>query len=161
MSITKLKMRKIEETLKDFKCLLPRFNEVKNDRILLKDFCSRNRNPIWDLTDIKYFKTGLKSEKLIQSGEKGKDDHYIQRSLCMEIIFRKLSEKPDMRVEDFIELLRMYSSTVQLTKDEHKTVTIQTRNTDMMNYMVYHKVGIKVDGLMDIINSPPAFGYGQ
>jgi hypothetical protein len=89
MKITKLKLRRIEETLKDFKCLLPRFNEVKNDRILLKDFCSRNRNPIWDLTNIKYFKTGLKSERLIESGEKGKDEHYIQRSLCMEIIFRK------------------------------------------------------------------------
>lgn len=157
MSITKLKMRKIEETLKDFKCLLPRFNEVKNNRVLLKDFCSRNRNPIWDLTDIKFFKTGLKSEKLIQSGEKGKDDHYIQRSLCMKIIFGKLSEKPDMSVEEFIGLLKIYSSTVQLTKDEHKTVTIQTRYTDMMNYMVYHKVGIKVNGLMDVIISPPAF----
>lgn len=157
MKITKLKMRKIEETLKDFKCLLPRFDEVKNDRILLKEFCSRNRNPIWDLTNIKFFKTGLKSEKLIQSDEKGKDDHYIQRSLCMEIIFRKLSEKPDMGVEDFIELLRVYSSTVLLTKDEHKAVTIKTRNTDMMNYMVYHNVGIEVKGLMDFINSSPAF----
>lgn len=155
--ITKLKMRRIEGTLKDFKCLLPRFNEVKNDRILLKEFCSRNRNPIWDLTNIKYFKTGLKSERLIEDGGKGKDEHYIQRSLCMEIIFRKLNENPDMTVEGFIDLLRMYSSTVQLTEKEHKEITVYTRNTDVMNYMVYHKVGIKVDGLMDIINSTPAF----
>lgn len=157
MKITKLKMRKIEETLKDFKCLLPRFNEVKNDRILLKEFCSRNRNPIWDLTNIKYFKTGLKSERLIEDGGKGKDEHYIQRSLCMEIIFRKLNENPDMTVEGFIDLLRMYSSTVQLTEKEHKEITIYTRNTEVMNYMVYHKVGIKVNGLMDIINSTPRF----
>jgi len=157
MKITKLKLRKIEETLKDFKCLLPRFNEVKNDRILLKEFCSRNRNPIWDLTNIKYFKTGLKSERLIESGEKGKDEHYIQRSLCMEIIFRKLNENPDMSVERFISLLRMYSSTVQLTQKEHKEITLFTRNTEIMNYMVYHKVGIKVDGLVEIINSTPRF----
>jgi hypothetical protein len=157
MKITKLKLRKIEETLKDFKCLLPRFNEVKNDRILLKEFCSRNRNPIWDLTNIKYFKTGLKSERLIESGEKGKDEHYIQRSLCMEIIFRKLNENPDMNVERFISLLRMYSSTVQLTQKEHKEITLFTRNTEIMNYMVYHKVGIKVDGLVEIINSTPRF----
>jgi hypothetical protein len=157
MKITKLKMRRIEETLKDFKCLIPRFNEVKNDRILLKEFCSRNRNPIWDLTNIKYFKTGLKSEGLIQSGGKGKDEHYIQRSLCMEIIFRKISENPDMSVEGFIDLLRMYSSTVQLTEKEHKDITIYTRNTEIMNYMVYDKVGIKVNGLMDIINSTPRF----
>ena len=49
MKITKLKMLKIGETLKDFKCLLPRFDEVKNDRVLLREFCMRNRNPIWDL----------------------------------------------------------------------------------------------------------------
>ncbi len=157
MKISKLKMFKIEETLKDFKCLIPRFNEVKNDKILLRDFCSRNRNPIWDLTNINYFKTGLKSESLIESGEKGKDEHYIQRSLAMEIIFRKLSENPDMNVEGFIDLLRMYSSTVQLTKKEHKDITIYTRNTKIMNYMVYDKVGIKVNGLMDIINPTPRF----
>jgi len=157
MKITKLKLFKIEETLKDFKCLLPRFEEVKNDRILLKEFCKRNRNPIWDLTNIKYFKTGLKSESLLQSNEKGKDEHYIQRSLCMEIIFRRLSENPDMSVEEFINLLRMYSSTVQLTQKEHKEITLYTRNTEIMNYMVYHKVGIKVEGLAEIINSTPRF----
>jgi hypothetical protein len=152
MGITKLKMMKIGETLKDFKCLIPRFNEVKNNRVLLKEFCSRNRNPIWDLTDINYFKTGLKSDGLIESGGKGKDDHYIQRSMCMEIIFRKLDENPDMSVEGFIDLLRVYSSTVQLTEKEHKDVTLYTRNTDLLNYMVYDKVGINVRGLQEIIN---------
>jgi len=157
MKITKLKLRKIEGTLKDFKCLLPRFDEVKNDRVSLREFCLRNRNPIWDLTNIKYFKTGLKSQKLIESGEKGKDEHYIQRSLCMEIIFKKLSENPDMSVEEFIDLLRMYSSTVELTYKEHKLITLYTRNTEIMNYMAYKKVGIKVKGLTDIINSTPRF----
>lgn len=155
--ITKLKMLKISETLKDFKCLIPRFNEVKGDKVLLKNFCSRNRNPIWDLTDIKYFKTGLKSEGLIQSGGKGVDDHYIQRSLCMEIIFIKLSENPDMDVNGFIELLRMYSSTILLTDKEHKDVTSYTKNTEIMNYVAYEKVGIKVNGLMEIIESIPSF----
>lgn len=155
--ITKLKMLKISETLKDFKCLIPRFNEVKGDKVLLKNFCSRNRNPIWDLTDIKYFKTGLKSEGLIQSGGKGVDDHYIQRSLCMEIIFMKLSENPDMDVNGFIELLRMYSSTILLTDKEHKDVTSYTKNTEIMNYVAYEKVGIKVNGLMEIIESIPSF----
>lgn len=157
MKISKLKMLKIGETLKDFKCLIPRFNEVKNDRVLLKEFCSRNRNPIWDLTNIKYFKTGLKSVGLIEDGGKGKDEHYIQRSLCMEIIFRKISENPDITIEGFIDLLKMYSSTVGLTQEEHKRITLYTRNTEVMNYMVYDKVGIKVNGLMDIINSTPRF----
>ena len=75
----------------------------------------------------------------------------------MEIIFRKLSENPDMSVEGFIDLLRMYSSTVQLTEKEHKEITLYTRNTEIMNYMVYDKVGIQVKGLMDIINLTPRF----
>jgi|688.fasta_scaffold394517_2 hypothetical protein len=157
MKISPLKLRKIEETLKDFKCLVVRFNEVRNDRVLLREFCSRNRNPIWDLTNIKYFKTGLKSDGLIQSGGKGVDDHYIQRSLCMEIIFGKLSENPDMSVEGFIELLRKYSSTILLTEKEHRDVTLYTRNNEEVNYMVYDKVGIKVGGLKDIIDSTPIF----
>jgi len=157
MKITKLKLLKIGETLKDFKCLIPRFNEVKDDKELLREFCSRNRNPIWDLTNIKYFKTGLKSEGLIKSGEIGKDDHYIQRSLCMEIIFKELNDNPDMNVDEFIELLRKYSSTVQLTEEEHKKITLYTRNTDIMNYMAYGDVGITVKGLKEIINSTPTF----
>ena len=157
MKISKLKLLKIGETLKDFKCLIPRFNEVKDDKELLREFCSRNRNPIWDLTNIKYFKTGLKSDRLIESGEIGKDDHYIQRSLCMEIIFRKFSDNPDMSVEGFIDLLRTYSSTIQLTKEEHKRITLHTKNTYVMNYLVYDEVGIKVKGLNDIIDSSPRF----
>lgn len=150
-------MLKIGETLKDFKCLVLRFNEVKHDKVLLKEFCSRNRNPIWDLTNINYFKTGLKSEGLIRDGGKGVDDHYIQRSLCMEIIFGKLNENPDMSVEGFIELLRKYSSTILLTEKEHKDVTIYTRNSGVMNYMVYDEIGIKIKGLSEIIDSIPHF----
>ena len=155
MSLTKLKEHQIEETLKDFKCLLPRYNEVKGDRRKLKMFCSRNRNPIWDLTNIKYFKTGLKSQALMKSDEKGVSEHYIQRSLCMELIFRKLNENPSMTVEQFIKLLRKYSSTVSLTQKEHKAITNFTKDTDVMNYMVYHKLGIKVKGLKKFIDETP------
>lgn len=155
--ISKLKMLKIGETLKDFKCLIPRFNEVKNDKVLLKEFCSRNRNPIWDLTNINYFKTGLKSEGLILNGGKGVDDHYIQRSLCMEIIFRELDGNPDMSVNDFIDILRIYSSTVLLSEKEHRDITVYTKNKGVMNYMVYDEVGIRVEGLSEIIDSTHAF----
>jgi len=155
--ISKLKMLKIGETLKDFKCLIPRFNEVKNDKVLLRDFCSRNRNPIWDLTNINYFKTGLKSEGLIQSGGKGVDDHYIQRSRCMEIIFRELDSNPDMSVDYFIDILRIYSSTVLLSEKEHRDITVYTKNKGVMNYMVYDEIGIKIKGLSDIIDSTHAF----
>lgn len=157
MKISKLKMLKIGETLKDFKCLVPRFNEVKDDKVLLREFCLRNRNPIWDLTNINYFKTGLKSEGLILNGGKGVDDHYIQRSLCMRIIFGELGKNPDMDVEGFIRLLRMYSSTILLTEKEHKDITVYTKNTDIMNYVGYEKIGIEVKGLKEIIDSIHAF----
>jgi hypothetical protein len=75
----------------------------------------------------------------------------------MEIIFRELNDNPDMSVQGFIDLLRKYSSTVLLTEKEHKDITIYTKNKDVTNYMVYEQVGIHVKGLMDIINSSPAF----
>ena len=55
MKISKKKIIQIEETLKDFKALIPRFKEIKDNPILLKMFCSRNRNPLWDITNISYF----------------------------------------------------------------------------------------------------------
>ena len=157
MKISKKKIIQIEETLKDFKALIPRFKEIKDKPILLKMFCSRNRNPLWDITNISYFKTGLVSEELIKSGGKGVDDHYIQRSLCMEIIFRELDGNPDMSVNDFIDILRIYSSTVLLSEKEHRDITVYTKNKGVMNYMVYDEVGIRVEGLSEIIDSTHAF----
>jgi hypothetical protein len=151
MKITPLKLRKIEETLKDFKCLLVRYGEVKDNKELLREFCSRNRNPLWDITSIKYFNTGLKSKGLIEEGGNGVSDHYIQRMMSTEIIFKELNNTPDMSVSDFILLIKKYSSTVSLTKDEHKRITSLTKGKDVMNYVMYEEAGIEVDGLEEYI----------
>jgi hypothetical protein len=151
MKISPLKLRKIEETLKDFKCLLVRYGEVKDNKELLREFCSRNRNPLWDITSIKYFDTGLKSKGLIEEGGNGVSDHYIQRMMSTEIIFKELNDTPDMSVSDFILLIKKYSSTVSLTKDEHKRITSLTKGKDVMNYVMYEEAGIEVDGLEEYI----------
>ena len=142
MKISKKKIIQIEETLKDFKALIPRFKEIKDKPILLKMFCSRNRNPLWDITNISYFKTGLVSEELIKSGGKGVDDHYIQRAFSMKIIFNLLCENPNMGVDEFILLIKKYSSTISITKDDSNEI----------NYHVYDKIGILVPGLLEHIN---------
>jgi hypothetical protein len=151
MKITSLKLRKIEETLKDFKCLLVRYRDVMNNKELLREFCSRNRNPLWDITSIKYFNTGLKSKGLIKDGGKGVNDHYIQRMMSTEIIFKELNNSPDMTVSDFILLVKKYSSTVSLTKEEHKKITLLTKGKDIMNYLMYEEAGIEVPGLEEYI----------
>jgi hypothetical protein len=151
LKITKLKQRMIEETLKDFKCLLVRYREVKNDDLLLKDFFSRNRNPLWDITNIKYFQTGLKSKCLMENGGVAVGEHYIQRVKSMEIIFGELNKNPDMDVDTFISLIKKYSSTIYLTKDEHKRITLLTKGKDVMNYLMYEEAGIEVPGLMEHI----------
>jgi len=61
MKLSRKQMVKVEETLKDFKCLIPRYLECKGSPKKLKSFCTRNRNPLWDLTNLKYFSTGLRS----------------------------------------------------------------------------------------------------
>jgi len=150
-TISYLKMRMIEETFKYFKCLLVRYREVKGDESLLKEFCSRNRNPLWDITQIKYFNTGLSSMGLIENGGKYVNEHYIQRVKSTEIIFGELNMNPEMGIEKFIYLIKKYSSTVSLTKDEHTRITVLTKGKDVMNYLMYEEAGIKVPGLIEYI----------
>jgi hypothetical protein len=149
--ISDLKMRMIVETLKDFKCLLPRYREVKGDELLLKEFCSRNRNPLWDITQIKYFYTGLSSKGLIENGGKPVKEHYIPRVKATEIIFSELDMNLEMDVETFISLIKKYASTISITKDEHKRITGLTKGKDVMNYVMYEQAGIEVPGLEEYI----------
>lgn len=143
---------KIDETLKDFKALLPRYREVKGNAKLFQLFMSRNRNPLWDLSGNKIFKTGLKSRTFLESNTKGGvEDHFIQRTKSMKIVFHKLDENPDMSVEEFTNLIIAYSSTVTLTKDEHNTVTTFAKNNDMLNYQAYNVLGIEVVGLSEFM----------
>jgi hypothetical protein len=149
--LSKLKRSQIEETLKDFKCLLTRYNEVRDNDILSYRFCSRNRSQLWDLTTVNYFKTGLKSQKLIESNGNKVDDHYIQRVKSTKIIFELLRENPDLSVDEFIILVKRYVSTVLLAKDEHMKITTYVKKTDKMNYMAYEEVGIVIPGLKEYV----------
>ena len=141
----------IEETLEDFKVLLTRYRSIKDNETKLKQFYVRNRNPIWDVTNCKYFKTGLMSEDAKNTPlTKQVDDHYIQRSKAMRFIFSELDKDEDMNVDRFIELLRKYCSTVVLSKDEHSMVTaVAKKNPTYLNYESYLACRIQVDGLSD------------
>lgn len=138
---------KCNETLKDFKCLLSRYQEVKDDVKLFKMFMTRNRNPLWDLSNSVELRTGLKSKRVIESNTKGVEDHFIQRSKAMKNIFFELNNNPNMELDSFITLLKKYSSTVELTKEEHGRVTGLSRTRDVLNYQLYSELGIEVEGL--------------
>lgn len=138
---------KCDETLKDFKCLLVRYREVKDNVKLFKMFMTRNRNPLWDLSNSTELRTGLKSRQVIDANVKGVDDHFIQRSKAMKNIFFELNNNPDMDLDSFIVLLKKYSSTVELTKEEHGKVTGLSRSRDVLNYQLYSELGIVVEGL--------------
>lgn len=141
----------IYETYLDFVGLVPRWRQVKNDPDLRRRFCSRNRNPIFDLSSSRYFKTGLGSK----AGLLLKDpvqDHYIQRTKAVELIFNIVEEDPRMGIGFFTEILKKYCSTVSLTLEEHRTVTSYCkRNSGIYNYQAYEICGIEVEGLSKII----------
>jgi hypothetical protein len=146
-------LSKIEETLEDFKVLLSRYRSIKGNEDKLRQFFVRNRNPIWDITNCKFFKTGLisesaKNKELTQLV----DDHYIQRSRAMKFIFSELDKHEDMSVDKFIVLLKKYCSTVKLSKDEHSKVTVVAKkNPTYLNYESYLACQIKIDGLSDLM----------
>jgi hypothetical protein len=145
----------IEETLEDFKALLPRYRSLKGDETKSKQFFVRNRNPVWDITNCKFFKTGLMSEDakdlpLTQLV----DDHYIQRSKAMKFIFSELDRDENMTVEKFISILKKYCSTVKLSKEEHSKVTVVAKqNPTYLNYESYLACKIQINGLSDLMLS--------
>jgi hypothetical protein len=108
---------------------------------------TRNRNPLWDLSNSVELRTGLKSKRVIESNTKGVEDHFIQRSKAMKNIFFELNNNPNMELDSFITLLKKYSSTVELTKEEHGRVTGLSRTRDVLNYQLYSELGIEVEGL--------------
>lgn len=144
---------KLEETLYDFLALLPRFREVKDDEEKLTSFCIRNRNPLWDITNCKFFRTGLLSEEAKKlNTKKIVNDHYIQRSKAVKFIFSEIEKDPNMNLEKFINLVKKYCSTVKLSKDEHIMVTsFAKKNKTYLNYETYLNCGIKIQGLSDFI----------
>jgi hypothetical protein len=143
----------IEETLEDFKVLLTRYRSIKGNETKLRQFYTRNRNPIWDVTNCNYFKTGLMSEDAKKTSRKNQvNDHYIQRAKAMRFIFSELDKDEDMNVDRFIELLKKYCSTVALSKDEHIMVTaLAKKNPTYLNYESYLACKIQVNGLSDLM----------
>ena len=108
MKLSRKQMTRVEETLKDFKCLIPRYLECKDSPKKLRSFCTRNRNPLWDLTNLKYFSTGLKSTGVMSAGiySKVSSEHYIQRSLAMGLIFDELVVNPKMKSKEYLALVK-------------------------------------------------------
>ncbi len=149
--LTQNKLELIEETLKDFVALIPRWKEVKGCELLEKKFCSRNRNPIFDISNTKYFKTKLGSKEGLTIS-KPVEDHYIQRTKAIKFIFNKLEENPQMKTSEFLRILKKYCSTVCLTDSEHKIVTKYCKkNPQVFNYQAYEACGIRIQGLSEII----------
>ena len=153
MNLNENQLFNVQETLEDFKVLVTRYKEVKNDETRLRAFFVRNRNPLWDLTNCKFFKTGLLSEDAKKLNKKDLvDDHYIQRSKGLKFVFEELEKDPSMSLDVFINIVKKYSSTVKLSKNEHAKVTsFAKKNPNYLNYETYLACGIKVEGLSDII----------
>ena len=159
MELTRKQMTKVEETLRDFKCLIPRYLECKNSPKKLKSFCTRNRNPLWDLTNLKYFSTGLKSTGVIKAGLEAQTsrEHYIQRSLAMGLIFDELINNPKMKSKEFLSLVKKYGSTIEVLREEHKSIGRITKNTGIFNFRIYKSVGIDIPGLDKHLTSQEIF----
>ena len=143
-------IKKIDMTLKIFKSQIDLYESIKNDPTDLDNFFSLNRNPLFDLTKISYFRTGLESES-VTNGGKPVHDHFIQRKYAMKILFEKLSEDRDMTLDEFVVFLVEYGSTVAITKEEHQVVTMRAKNTTDLNYELYEQCGIIIEGLDKMI----------
>ena len=105
--LSESQITKINLTLDIFKCQIELYNSIKTDPNKLDAFFSLNRNPLFDLTGISYFRTGLESDGVIAGG-KPVHDHFIQRKHAMKILFERLFENKDMTFDDFVVLWDIY-----------------------------------------------------
>ena len=151
MVLTEKQKLRVKETLKDFLCLVSRYNEVKEDEELYDLFLSRNRNPLFDLTNTKFWETGLSSKQAQKENSKIVKDHYIPRKIAMGYIMEELSKNPNISLDEFICLCKKYSSTVNLTKEEHDVVTSMAKNTGKCNYEFYISCGIVIEGIENFL----------
>jgi hypothetical protein len=138
---------KVEETLKDFLCLVPRYLEVKGNVKLYDMFLSRNRNPLFDMTNTKFWETGLSSNGVKYGKDKKVKDHYIPRKIAMGFIMDELVNSPNISLDVFILLCKKYASTVTFTEEEHNLVTVTAKNTGRPNYEFYSSCGVIVEGI--------------
>jgi hypothetical protein len=125
--------------------------EVKDNDELYDMFLSRNRNPLFDLTNTKFWETGLSSNGAKVNGVKVVKDHYIPRKIAMGYIMEELSNNPEISLNDFVLLCKKYASTVSLSEDEHSLITIRAKNTGKCNYEFYSECGIIIEGMDDLV----------
>jgi hypothetical protein len=143
----------INELLQDYLTLLPRWKEVKRIPYAKQKFCSRNRNPLFDISSFKFFKTEL-GTKIGLVLTKPVYDHYIQRTKAVEFIFNKLESEPEIDLLDFVYYLKKICSVVALTEEEHKTVTsFCKKNKKFYNFQAYKHCGIKIEGRTEFIDT--------
>jgi hypothetical protein len=57
----------------------------------------------------------------------------------------------NISLDDFILLCKKYASTVTLTEEEHKLVTLKAKNTGRPNYEFYESCGIIVEGFENVL----------
>jgi hypothetical protein len=150
MTLNEKQFRKISITLEIFRSQIGLYNKLKDDEQSLNEFMSLNRNPFFDLTTNKFFKTGLVSNEVKRLNLIGKNivhDHFIQRKMAMKIFFDQLIQNPNMNIEQFIDFMKKYVSTVGITKDEHMKVTMLAKNNDEYNFNLYSECNIIIDGM--------------
>jgi hypothetical protein len=150
MTLNEKQLRKIKITLEIFRSQIGLYNKLKDDEQSLNEFMSLNRNPFFDLTTNKFFKTGLVSNEVKRLNLTPKNvvhDHFIQRKKSMKLFFDLLIQNPNMDVNQFIDFMKKYVSTVGLTKEEHMKVTMLAKNNDEYNFNLYTECDIIIDGM--------------
>lgn len=142
-------MRKIVMSLDMLKMNLSMYLLFEDSLELDNMFRSLSRNPIFDITGVKYFSTGLSSAKALKCTKcETSKDHILQRTKALKIIYKALVKNPKMTTEEYILLLKKYCSTVRLTKDEHQMVNVVSRqHPEWSNRKIYNKLKIKIPGL--------------
>jgi hypothetical protein len=153
---TELQFKKLEVLYDLFKKNVSIYNQYKklDDKDYLNFFVSTFRSPIWDISSANIFKTGLKSNKVLDGEESLVEDHFIQRSKASRLLFENFSENPSLSFISFVNLLVKYGSTIILTKEEHSEVSkAAKKDKEAYNHELYENCNVEVVGLQELLVS--------
>ena len=149
--LTDIQYIKIDMVLRMFKNNLPLYIEYEGDKQLCKTFCGLNRSVIYDITSCSFFKLGLISDEALKKLENTVQEHPFNRTLSSKVIFKKLKKNPDMTIEEFIEILKKYGTTITLTVSEHIRLSTNTMGFYVKTIEDFNNNGVYVNGLQETI----------
>ena len=138
-----------ENKIKALKCL---WKEAKlysklyyetEDKFEKNTYVKHFRSPIFDETNVTFFKKDYISLKAFNKEGRITDEHCNGRTNCAKKIFEKIFLGEINTFEEFIDFLKNYCYTIKILSEENTSVSVYLKKNKDKNFIeAYNELGI-------------------